>query len=308
MLFFDYDIMILALGTATYYCVKAVNKRGKRSKAMRSKRSVGNSTALLIGCDYEDTGNELRGCSKDVQEMDKFLSDKGFNNTILCDDDDRRLSGVKDIPTGVNIAEEMKNLAAEAGDKVFVHYSGHGTYVRDKNNDEDDMRDEAIVATDNVLIVDDQINAGFLSKLPETTKCMMLMDCCHSGTICDLKHRYVPGTNPPVVESLLDTTRAEIICISGCMDTQTSADAYIDSSYRGAMTTAFLACYKVNKGEVTVKEHLHQMRDYLKKNNYEQIPQLTYNHQGLGDELLNYFLKSEANEANEAPKKLFGIC
>lgn len=127
---------------------------------------------------------------------------------------------------------------------MFMHYSGHGSYVKDTSNDESDGRDEVIVASDNVLIRDDDINDRFLAKLPVDTKCFVLMDCCHSSTVLDLKYRYDKSSKFAIVENPKDKTVAEIICISGCMDSQTSADAYIAGTFRGAMTTAFLQAYK----------------------------------------------------------------
>ena len=34
--------------------------------------------ALLIGCDYEGTRDELKGCSKDVLDMNDFLIKRKF--------------------------------------------------------------------------------------------------------------------------------------------------------------------------------------------------------------------------------------
>merc|ERR1719262_523499 len=63
--------------------------------------------------------------------------------------------------------------------------------------------------------------------------------------------------------------------ISGCMDNQTSADAAAGSmgtnKAAGAMTQAFKDC--VNK---TIDCHtlLQDMRHFLKKNGYSQVPQM----------------------------------
>merc|ERR1719281_1025988 len=63
--------------------------------------------------------------------------------------------------------------------------------------------------------------------------------------------------------------------ISGCMDNQTSADAAAGSmgtnKAAGAMTQAFKAC--VNK---TIDCHtlLQDMRHFLKKNGFTQVPQM----------------------------------
>ena len=62
--------------------------------------------------------------------------------------------------------------------------------------------------------------------------------------------------------------------ISGCMDNQTSADAYINSKFQGAMTWAFLHTVDKNPN-LTWKELITTMRDSLKISNFQQIPQLS---------------------------------
>jgi len=290
MLFFDYDMLcfVAALGGYCYYRKKKANKKENEKDPRIFKPLIKN--ALLIGIDYEKTNNELKGCSKDIEEMNKFLNDKQYKTVLLCDDTERKLQDVKCKPTGNNIIHEMLDFTKTGSDNYFFHYSGHGTYVNDQNGDEDDRRDEVLVACDEVLIRDDDINMGFLARLPKSSKCFMLMDCCHSGTICDLRYRYVAGERF-VIENQNDCSQGEVVSISGCMDVQTSADAFINNSYRGAMTTAFLEAYRINKGETTLKEHIELMRVILKNNGYEQVPQLSFNKEGLIDRPLNYFFR-----------------
>lgn len=58
------------------------------------------------------------------------------------------------------------------------------------------------------------------------------------------------------------------------MDNQTSADAYINSKYQGAMTWSFLDT--VNKTpNLTWIELITTMRSSLKTSTYQQIPQLS---------------------------------
>ncbi len=305
MIFFDGDITLAILGTAAGYYYYYTNNQKKKSQS-RGRVPDSNKSALLIGCDYENTNNELRGCSKDITEMNQFLSKKGYPAILLCDDDDRNLQNIKAKPIGKNIVAEMLAMAEKPKKHMFLHYSGHGSYVNDTSGDEDDGRDEVIVATDNVLIKDDDINAGFLARLPMSTRCFVLMDCCHSSTALDLRYRYEPKGD--VIENSKDSTKAEIICISGCMDTQTSADAYIEGSFRGAMTTAFLQAYEQNKGKVTLKQHLEHMRFILMKSGYTQIPQLTYNNEKLGDKTLNYFLGCELPQKTSTPGSTLNCC
>jgi len=53
-------------------------------------------------------------------------------------------------PTKRNIEAAFKYMVdcSHAGDVVFVHYSGHGSRVRDLDGDEDDGFDETLVPVD----------------------------------------------------------------------------------------------------------------------------------------------------------------
>jgi hypothetical protein len=88
------------------------------------------------------------------------------NITILMDDGDHT------PPTKRNMVAAYKKIIAEskAGDAVFLHYSGHGTKVKDLNGDEDDGFDEALVPLDykqSGLIIDDDLYDIVVNGLPE---------------------------------------------------------------------------------------------------------------------------------------------
>ena len=232
--------------------------------------------SLLIGCDYEGTDSELKGCSKDVEEMDKFLLPKKYQNLILCDDTERNLTNVTDLPTEKNIKYHMKNiLEPSENNKYFVHFSGHGYFTHEpfSNTDELDGRDEMIFSSDLVSITDDVFN-DFFDHLPKKCKVFILIDACHSGTMGDLRYRLSEENFKEIIESSDNHNKADIVMISGCKDSQTSADAFLNGSYRGAMTSAFLNSFDEN---LTINDLVLKMREWLKKNKFPQVPQLTYN-------------------------------
>jgi len=76
------------------------------------------------------------------------------------------------------------------GDKIFISYSGHGSYIADKNGDEkDDTQDETLCPYDTDrtgyslnrnMILDDEI--GEKLKALEGRLVVMIFDSCHSGT------------------------------------------------------------------------------------------------------------------------------
>jgi len=236
--------------------------------------------ALLIGCDYEGTRDELKGCSKDVLDMNDFLIKRKFREIkILCDDDDRRDLNHKVVakPTRETIMKMFRELCISSPPKIFIHYSGHGYYTRDigSKDSELDGKDEMLIATDGKPIRDDEINR-MLTRVRKNRSVFLLVDACHSGTVCDLKYKFVKGKSE--MNNDADRCKADIISISGCKDDQTSADAFLNKSFRGAMTTAFLATFSATRGgNVTLGQFVEIMRTWLKRNNFTQVPQLCFN-------------------------------
>lgn len=70
---------------------------------------------------------------------------------------------------------------------------------------------------------------------------------------------------------------ADILMFSGCMDTQTSADAHIEGSHTGAMSWALLKVLRENN-ELVLTDLLRKLREVL-YGKYQQIPQMSTGHQ-----------------------------
>jgi hypothetical protein len=232
-----------------------------------------NKNALLIGCNYIGTQSELSGCINDVENIqNKLKTQYGFNSIVIMTDNTSKK------PTKANILDEIKVLLnnSKSGDKLFLGFSGHGTYTKDTNGDEKDGLDEMFVPLDFNCISDDEIKICINNNLKKDVTLFALFDCCHSGTILDLRYQYFDSENyDNSTENLKETeTIGNLIMISGCMDNQTSADAYINSMYQGAMTWSFLDTVS-KKPKLTWIELIKTMRSSLKTSTYQQIPQLS---------------------------------
>ena len=235
--------------------------------------------ALLIGINYIGTDSELSGCINDINETKDVLINKykyeETNITVLTDN-----TAIK--PTSSNIIMQLYNLAfrtkKENIKEIWISYSGHGSYIKDNNNDEKDRRDECLVPLDykkNGLITDDMINHIF-SFINPKIKVIVIIDACHSETILDLPYRYISG-NKNVIENKNNKIKSYVILVSGCRDNQTSADAYnINNSmkYSGAMTSALLETLKKFNYKINCWNLLKEMRLFLKNRNFTQIPQI----------------------------------
>ena len=236
-----------------------------------------NKKALLVGINYNNSQYELNGCINDVMLMKEKLIKRGYkeNNIILLTDYDVSSSI---LPTKETILNELTIIlkSSKPGDLIFFHFSGHGSYVLDKNKDEIDGCDEMIVTCDFKGIVDDELNKIITTNLNREAIFVGLFDSCFSGSILDLKYTYYDSTqnNKLVVNNTYNNTNANIISISGCQDNQTSADACFNGTYEGALTQSFLSCLN-DKENQTWKEILQNVRSKLKSSGFTQIPQLS---------------------------------
>ena len=236
--------------------------------------------ALVVGINYvgingEDTSWELRGCINDARNLSEYLVDSKnveSQNQVCCVTDDTDVKPTREVI--LNKYREMLEKA-EAGDILYFTFAGHGTYTLDRSGDEEDGKDEVLVCLDKMGIRDDELKMLTMVHLKEGVNVVILFDCCHSGTLMDLKYSYLSGedyaevaTNTKSVE-----TKGNVYLISGCRDDQTSADAYINRKFQGAMSWAFLRAMKEKK-EISWKELLLRMRELLKPY-YTQVPQLS---------------------------------
>ena len=228
--------------------------------------TITNKKALLIGINYIGTSNELNGCINDVMSVKERLTQSGFSITTLTDTEN---------PTRDTILNEFTNMLKNAspGDLLFFLYSGHGSYVPDKQGDEKDGYDEVLVSSDFKRILDDELKALITQYLKKDVTLFGMFDSCFSGTILDLKYQFLDSENYDkyTEHSTNLTTVGNVYMISGCTEHQTSADAYINNKYQGAMTWSLLESLKLP--QTSWKTLLQHMRNLLKNSGYTQIPQ-----------------------------------
>ena len=247
--------------------IQAVN-----NLVMPEIKIIKNNSALLIGINYIGTENELYGCINDTNSINTLIANYNFQKICILTD-----NTVKK-PNRVNILNEFTKLLSNSqpGDVLLLFYSGHGSYILDKNNNEKTGKDQLIVPCDLNGIIDDELKNIIQTNLKKDATLIALFDCCHSGSILDLKYQYMDSLDKNnFTENTNETeTTGNVIMISGCNDIQTSSDAYINNKNQGAMTWAFLEAFKSEKN-ITWRNLLIKMRDLLQKSNFDQLPQLT---------------------------------
>jgi hypothetical protein len=260
--------------------------------------------AVLIGINrYRIPGADLRGCVNDVKNIQAVLTqDYGFADkdvTVLTD-----LAATTKAMRRV-IGALVKD--ARKGDVLLLHYSGHGSNVPDGNGDEADRRDEILCPTDldwKKPFSDDWLRQT-LDRLRAGVSLTVIMDCCHSGSNtrvllppdAPVIERYLPSpwdlvaaesgrklrgkvqgslrVSPPAKrkQDIVDVDIAELL-LTGCRDTQTSADAYMGGAYNGALTYCLVETLKEAGGQISYRQLHERTVQRLKQENFSQVPQL----------------------------------
>ena len=267
-------------------------------------------TALLVGINYNNNPSAaLNGCYNDIVNVGQYLRlNLGYatDAITLLTDGNRNAVGTASAlpPTRQNILAGMAALVAGmvAGDEAVFHFSGHGTLVRDTNGDEVTGLDSCLCPVDynapasagGGIITDDELRALLVNKVPRGARLYVILDCCHNGTGCDVRYKYEDFSillRPPSARTAAiwrtqqkafangryTNTAGEVFMISGSRDEQTSADAYINNAFAGALTYAVFAILRSNHATIRTyswSSLLRDLRHFMRTNKYSQIPQL----------------------------------
>jgi len=190
--------------------------------------------AILIGINYIGSQVQLAGCQNDVIKMkDVLMKNYGYKNEniyMLVD----RPEFIQ--PTASNIIAQLNWLyllsAKEVIGEIYVHYSGHGTSIIDRDRDETDGKDECIVPVDYTKsgIISDDIIYSFLSKIKQVEKKIIwVFDSCNSASCTDLPYSFVIDNKNKITKQILSkrkpiTNNNNIFVLSGCLDAKVSYD------------------------------------------------------------------------------------
>lgn len=245
--------------------------------------------ALCVGINDYPFGeeNDLRGCVNDANDWATLLENHfAFTDVkqLLNSDATKAkvITGIKDLLNG-----------AKAGDILVFTNASHGTYLADTDGDEDKY-DEAICPydTDSNLLVDDELRNLF-KNIPKGVQLSVISDSCHSGSVTRVmvnEYRRNRQLNPRVFGGKelspndLRTARAKKekypesgmkeILLSGCKGNQTSADAYINNDYHGAMSYHAIKAITGGNYNLTYADLHKRLVSLLEDENYDQVPQL----------------------------------
>jgi metacaspase-1 len=252
--------------------------------------------ALLVGINkHEDPKNDLRGCVNDTKNLYQLLT----HNFNFHPDNMRVL--LNERATFDEIYNRLKWLVKDCkpGDTLFWSFSGHGSQIRDRSGDElKDGLDEILIPFNHSWdkpFLDDYIGEIF-KNVPKGVNLTVIVDSCHSGTMTRqieqedrIPRRIIPpfdiearslGRDDLIVShfGMRDFYEQNHILLSGCQDDETSADAFLEGDFHGALTFNFCKVVRdyISKNKPLILSDIHRdVISNLKKDRFTQNPKLT---------------------------------
>jgi len=265
--------------------------------------------AFLVGINrYPDPRNNLKGCVNDILLMSKTLREEyGFEGRLV-----RLLTDERATAENIRRGLDWLVSGAAPGDSLVFHYSGHGAQVRDLSGDElSDRLDEIICPYDldwDHPFTDDEL-AEVCARVPRGALFTVVLDCCHSGTglrnflrpDLPIRYRFLPApvevrhrceprienrgvdrsvtmAGPdrrlPVRRFGVSVTKTNGVLVAACRSDQTSADAWIDGDYHGALTYYLWRALRAAKWRATYRQAVAAAGAALADHNFDQVPQL----------------------------------
>lgn len=253
--------------------------------------------AVLIGIDdylANPEISDLSGAGNDVDLIKAVLVGKfDFepDDIVVLKDADA---------THENIVDTIRSHLGQSqpGDVALVHYSGHGSQMRDRDGDEPDRMDETIVPHDSRQgdvfdISDDQINDLMSEISARTPNVVFILDSCHSGTAAraavaqglNRTARYAPADErepPPASGSArglegIDDFRlpgAGYVLISGSRANELSNETRFGDVTNGAMTYYLVNALQSAGVQATYRDVMEQTQADVTARFDDQHPQI----------------------------------
>ena len=245
-----------------------------------------------VGLNYvSQPQNALPSCWNDVETLHRELEGRYgvFANTWLLTDRPKpaaakvragltnRAAGRK--PTRSVFLETWSEVLREAanaghGAEIVFAYSGHGSFRLTVDPHELYGQSDCIILLDD-FVWDYEILARMVKPLPLSSRLLIVLDSCNSGSAANL-----PWTFNPLSETVNQTSQhtalpQDVIMISGCRDEQTSAAGQGPEDLSECTRVLVESLRGRPAGTVPVSDLVVGMRRLLVAARDTQIPQLS---------------------------------
>ena len=237
-------------------------------------------SALLIGCNYPGTSNQLVGCINDIINMYNLLTTEyGYlpqNIVMLYDTYQTNLpqqylipgqdnntptpeSQSQNKPTQENITAHLQQLTALSNSQteIWFHYSGHGSKSQMLQGSGLPKNEEVIFPTDAIIpyntfdltkLYTGDMFYAFVQTLNSNCNTILLFDSCFNASMCELPYsfNYITNTHYKFKESTNKSHKManhNIYMFSGSTDKQTSASVPMSVIIPGNPSNVFVGAF-----------------------------------------------------------------
>ena len=241
----------------------------------QTSASAGTPTkrALLIGINnykYPERISPLEGSLNDVEDMRQVLVGKfefAPENILVLKDAQATHAGI------MNAIHTHLIDKAKPGDIIVIHYSGHGSQMKDVTGKMPNGLDESIVPYDSRDLegkVFDISGAEFHTALVQlaakTPDITVILDSCHSGTLVrGARVRFIPTDTrdipPPVATAMrgvsaapADSTTPRFAFISAATSKENAFEQFADGHDHGALTYFLTRQLRTARAGVTYRD------------------------------------------------------
>jgi len=156
--------------------------------------------SIHIGVNYLDTehyGSDiapLDTCEQDAKDMQTIALAQNFKSSHILLSENATREAVKSVI-------ETASIELTYGDILLLTYSGHGGFVLDTSDDEEDNLDETWCLYNGQLL-DDELYYLW-SLFDEGVRIFIISDSCHSGTVAKANPSGVEPDSPIFKKKLL---------------------------------------------------------------------------------------------------------
>ena len=260
-----------------------------------------NKYAYFSGVNIYSNGNNLRGCVNDCMDMRERIvakySVQPDNIRVLTDTRATTKVGLEHLDWLIGCCSPTEQ------DVLIFQNSSHGTRFRIRdaygnlNNWESDVICPSDFNWDTNFISAEMIHAKF-DKIPPNTTLIFISDSCCSGDLVrelswssgvdsakSLPKRMIPPDDIRArsisrdlgVKKLTDYVSVidsvNIVFLSGCQSSETSADAYMNGRYNGALTNGLKALIDAAPNATWECAHKYII-DFMEQNSFAQHPEV----------------------------------